>query len=205
MSDFTDILPAEVSCLRKDLPDGKPAWYFNHTELGELGRVTVQGTPNGQARILTEITGDGSDPMAARRREIFEPIAAALIGELERLSGNDEADAYRDPAPAPSLSHVIPSKLMQCSRCDGFYAHLIFVEDPATAGELENAARLMFPQIKQIDLPTWIIGASMEAGVPEHAKSMILKVWPDHQDIQHMTPDAFNKCLRELERAHCSF
>ncbi|MGH0004760.1 hypothetical protein ACQU0X_32235 [Pseudovibrio ascidiaceicola] len=203
MSGFSDILPADVSCERRTLPDGSPAWYLCHEDLGELGRITVQGTADGHSRILTEITGNDDDPLAEKRREVFTPVALALNKELERLMGKvDEASPSHQASP-PGASHMVPSKLTQCGRCNGYYAHLVFAENPATRGELENIARLMFDKIKQLNLPTWIIGAPMEAGVPESAKSMVLKVWPERQEMQFLTPDEFNAILGSLESEHC--
>lgn len=201
---FPSILPKDIASTRRDLSDGTPAFYLNHARLGELGRIVVFQDENGQTNILTEITGDDTDPMAEQRRAAFEPIGHKLQGELQRLLRATPPQATDPKTPSPAgRSHVIPSKLMQCSRSGEYYAHLIFVETQATPGEMENTARIMFPKIKEIDLPTWIIGAPMEDGVPENAQSMILKVWPDRQDIAYMTPDQFNKMLREVEQERC--
>ncbi|QFT29500.1 hypothetical protein FIV00_03310 [Labrenzia sp. THAF82] len=89
---------------------------------------------------------------------------------------------------------MIPSKLMQCSESEEFYAHLIFVETrpqtQATPGEMENTARIMFPKIKEIDLPTWIIGAPMDHGVP------VLEIWLRSPHLSQKVPDLPNdfKC-----------
>ncbi|QFT29539.1 hypothetical protein FIV00_03525 [Labrenzia sp. THAF82] len=51
----------------------------------------------------------------------------------------------------------------------------------------------MFPKIKEIDLPAWIIGAPMDDGVPENAQSMILKVW-----LKKLKPVFPKEPLKEL-------
>ncbi|QFT29499.1 hypothetical protein FIV00_03305 [Labrenzia sp. THAF82] len=84
---FAGILPKDVVSTRQDLPDGTPAFYLNHERLGELGRILVLQAGDGQTNIRTEITGDNTDPMAAQRRAIFEPIALKLQSELQRLLG----------------------------------------------------------------------------------------------------------------------
>ena len=198
------LLPAGVTCRRETLPDGNPAWCLSHTDLGDLGRLVVQPTADGQSRILTEMTLGGDEVMAERRREVFEPIAMVLNRELQRLPGKGQEEPVANDNTQPGSTHVVPSKMLQCSRCDGFHAHLVFVDDAITAGDLENAARLMYSKIRELDLPTWIVGASMERPVLVQARAMILKVWPDRQDIRWMTPDEFNATLEAVECRHCS-
>ena len=198
------LLPAGVTCRRETLPDGNPVWCLSHTDLGDLGRLVVQPTTDDQCRILTEIALGGDEAMAERRREVFAPIAMVLNKELQRLLGKGEEEPVANYGPQPGPTRVVPSKMLQCSRCDGFYAHLVFVDDAATRGDLENTARLMFSKIRELDLPTWIVGAPMERPVPEHVKAMILKVWPDRQDIEFMTPDEFNAVVESVECLQCS-
>ena len=197
------LLPAGVTCRRETLPDGNPSWCLSHVDLGDLGRLVVQPTADGQSRILTEITRGGDEAMAERRREVFAPIARVLSEELQRLLGKSEDEPVADYEPLSGPTRVVPSKMLQCSRCDAFHAHLVFVDDAATAGDLENTARLMFAKIRQLDLPTWIVGAPMERPVPEHTRAMILKVWPDRQDIRWMMPDELNAILESVECRHC--
>ncbi|QFT29561.1 hypothetical protein FIV00_03635 [Labrenzia sp. THAF82] len=41
----------------------------------------------------------------------------------------------------------------------------------------------------------------MDDGEPEHAQSMILKAWPDRQDIAQMTRHQSNKMLQNSKKA----
>ncbi len=49
-------LPAEVSYQKEPLP-GCYAYVFRHKELGEIGRIVVQGLPNGHCHLASEVPG----------------------------------------------------------------------------------------------------------------------------------------------------
>lgn len=197
-------LPADIACERIALPDGTPCWTFRHAELGGLGRIMTRSVSGNLCQIDCEIAGDPEDPMMVRRKEVFGPIAKAITKELERQMGGTANEATHPiPLPPSDGSRLVPSNFLQCSRCNGFYAHLVFAEQALTVGDIEDLARVAFPMIKKADLPTWIIGAPMEAGVPDKTRCMVLKVWPEREDLCWLTPGEFNPLTEELERKHC--
>ena len=79
-------LPPDVSCHKHRLSDGW-AYVFRHRTLGELGRILVQDTGDGHSRISCEVVGDPSDPMTAKRAEVFKPLGLELAQRVEALTG----------------------------------------------------------------------------------------------------------------------
>ena len=92
---------------------------------------------------------------------------------------------------------------MQCEQCDGFYAHLVFADYAKDVSELEDMARKMFAKVRELNLPTWIIGPLIGVGDPMHLPADILKVWPNREAVRRLTPDEFNLELDALARLHC--
>ena len=101
------------------------------------------------------------------------------------------------------------SRHVECERCGAVVALLIFDDAPrqnkadTDLGSLEDHARLMYPQIARLAVPTWVIGPPTEDGQPDEAPSDLLKVWPEREPVQRMTPAAFDAVLDVLVSAHC--
>jgi hypothetical protein len=70
-------LPPNVSFRKERLSYGW-AYVFRHTELGELGRILLQGRPDGQTHVTCEVVGVPDDPMTAQRAAIFEPLSRKM-------------------------------------------------------------------------------------------------------------------------------
>ena len=175
-------------------------------DLGNLGRILARPLPDRHWQIECEIAGDTDDPMMEKRKAVFGPLSQALNTELERQMGGKAGNVDILPTRLPSAgeSHLVPSKFLQCDRCDGFYAHLIFADHARTRGDMEDMARLTFSMVREANFPTWIIGAATEASiVPTKARSMVLKVWPEREDICWLTLDEFDVQIEALKRAHC--
>ena len=98
---------------------------------------------------------------------------------------------------------MIESKMMQCETCDAGVALLIFANQATDRGGFEDSARLMYPKMKELDLPTWVIGPLLGQGPPEQSPANILKVWPEREPLFQMSPDEFNEMIDVLARAHC--
>ena len=90
---------------------------------------------------------------------------------------------------------------MQCFRCPAFVAHLVFAHTATDEAGLSDCARKMFPKIRELALPTWVIGAPHGPGPA--AKAPVLKVWPEHGTLDFLSPDEFNPLVEALQRAHC--
>lgn len=50
-------LPPNITVTRQLLPNGM-AYVFRDFELGELGRLAVEGTSTGETQIVSEVAGD---------------------------------------------------------------------------------------------------------------------------------------------------
>jgi len=196
-------LPPGVSMQKEQLPSGW-AYVFHHTKLGLLGRLVLQGLPSGHCQVSCEVAGDPADPLTARRRKMLEPVTTELVQQLEAQTATVVGTPWGTPPPSPPPPRrMIESKLMQCERCDAGVALLIFADEATDHGGLEDYARLMYEQIQNTDLPTWVIGPPQgEEPLPERPAD-ILKVWPRREPVRRLRPDAFNPIIQALARAHC--
>jgi len=55
-------LPPDISSHQQLLSNGA-VYTFRHKTLGELGRIVLQDTVDGQCHISSEVAGDADDPM----------------------------------------------------------------------------------------------------------------------------------------------
>lgn len=204
LSDWFD-LPPEVSFRKERLGDAW-AYVFRHARLGDLGRLLLHGRPDGQTQLSLELAGDSADPVTRERAAIFEPLGLKLAGAFEKAvstSGRVPTPSVGpfEPAPRPK---PIASKRVACERCGATVAHLVFADDAADLGGLEDCARLMYPHIAALGVPTWVIGPPLGDGPAEEAPADLLKVWPQREPVRQKTPAAFEAVLDVLVMTHCS-
>lgn len=192
-------LPPEITVSKKKLPQGW-TFVFRHKEMGELGRLRVQGV-GGETRISSEVVGDPADPMTERRRAILEPLTRKISREMDRLTGGS-GRTIPPVTPPEDPGQIVASKFMQCNHCDAFVAMLIFADDASSPDRLEDYARMMYAEFARRNLPTWVIGAPLGPG-PE-APAYILKVWPSREPVQCLSPEEFNPVLEKLQANHCA-
>ena len=197
-------LPSDISFYKEQLDNGI-AFIFRHAEGGELGRLLLQERSDGQTQVKVEVVGDQRDPMTAQRAAIFVPIGRELSNLLEQAVGRSSAPATSTDAhaPKPPLKSIkqIASKLIPCPRCGRPAALLIFADDASEQGGLEDYARLMYPQVVELNVPTWVIAP------PEHqgwdAAAQIKKIWPEREPLCRLTPNEFNQGLDRVLTKHC--
>ena len=195
-------LPPEITVSKQQV-DQQWVYSFRHEDLGGLGRIIVQGLPNGQCNLAVEVAGDPSDPMTETRLAILQPISEYITAAMESAFGaGDQAQVKTAPATPQGPTEVVESKLMPCDRCGDTAAMLIFAYDAVTNGDFEDYARKMYPKYSVLDVPTWIIGEPLGAPGFE-TPSKILKVWPLRESIQEMTPNVFNAELDVVLARHC--
>ena len=143
--------------------------------------------------------------MTAERGAIFKPISEAIPTQLDAaLGGTAEILGENDPSAAvkPPISiEKIASKLIPCLKCDRPAALLIFADYAQDIGGLEDYARLMYPKIIELDVPTWVI-APLE-GQGRDAAANIIKVHPKREPICKLTPDEFNQKFDKIMASHC--
>jgi hypothetical protein len=70
---MTFSLPPEITFAKERIGD-QWVYTFRHKDLGNIGRIRLKGSAGGNTMINLDVIGDPSDPMTAKRREIFEPI-----------------------------------------------------------------------------------------------------------------------------------
>ncbi len=180
-------------------------YQFRHKSLGDFGRLVLQDTVDGQCHITTEVPGDPDDPMTKTRSEIFLPISEKLTAMIEagtRAKGRPPSGPPTQVKTPPAPMERIPSKHIPCERCGKVAAHLIFADYAREVGELEDCARKMYSIYKKVNVPTWVIGAPL--GIPsDRTPAWTLKVWPERQEPQPMSPADFNAELDKMLDNHC--
>ena len=196
-------LPPGVSSRKEPLSDGM-AYVFRHEELGLLGRLILQDMAGANCHISLELSGDPNDPMTEKRAAIFQPLGLELASRLEKQLGSASTTSdFTPPSPPPPSHALVESKMMQCERCDAGVALLIFADQATDHGGLEDYARKMYPQVQQVNLPTWVIGPPTGNDPPPEQAADILKIWPEREPVQRLRPDEFNPIVDQLARTHC--
>jgi len=196
-------LPPGVS-VRKERLSGTWVYVFRHTQLGDLGRIVFHGRPDGRTHVTCEVTGDADDPMTEKRAAIFKPLGIELTRQLDMATGGTGEEQSVPPLPGPSASPKrVAAKLMQCERCGANVALLIFADDATDRGGLEDYARLMYPKVVELNVPTWVIGPPIESEPSPESPADILKIWPEREAICQLRPDEFNPIIEALATTHC--
>ncbi|PIR10220.1 MAG: hypothetical protein COV52_09685 [Gammaproteobacteria bacterium CG11_big_fil_rev_8_21_14_0_20_46_22] len=197
------LLPKEVSLKKTLLPDNVWTYVFRHNQLGELGRLVILPHPNGQSQFVCEVSGDPDDPMTQKRRTILEPITRELIGKMENICGQGTGETQ--PYTLQKQHHLVKSEVMPCERCGAPTAMLIIAPDAMTADRLEDYARKMFSQVKELNVPTWVVGAEREVKVDGAlaGEALIMKVWPERVEAKLMLSTELNFQLDGLMEKHC--
>lgn len=204
-------LPPDISSQQQRLKDGA-VYIFRHKKVGELGRIILQDRADGQCHISIEVVGDSNDPMTATRRDLFLPLSEQLTAALEaglRATGRMNQPSVQTSTRATTVSQSPPltqeriaSKLIPCPRCNKPAAMLIFADYAKEEGELEDYARKMYSNYKQLNVPTWILGAPKR--LPDNdISSPTFRVWPERGLIREMRPDEFNRELDQVVEGHC--
>ena len=196
-------LPPDISVRKERLSDTW-VYVFRHTQLGNLGRIVLQGRPDGRTNAICEVAGDADDLMTAERAAVFEPLGIELTRQLDMATGGTGEDQSVSSLPGPSASPKrVASKLMQCERCGANVALLIFADDDADRGGLEDCARLMYSKVVELNIPTWVIGPPIESEPSPESPADILKIWPEREAIRQLRPDEFNPIIAALATTHC--
>ena len=174
---------------------------FRDFELGELGRLAVEGTPAGETNIVSEVAGDPADPMTERRLAMLDPLCRELthIRVSVRGPGRDAPLPVRDP----QLVGQVPCEEIRCETCGKIVAFLVFAPGATDDGRFEDYARLMYQHYARHNVPTYIIGPELGDGPMAYRPANILKVWPQRGPMECLRPDEFNPRIFELATQHC--
>lgn len=196
-------LPPDVSFRKERLSSGW-SYVFRHTQLGNLGRIVLQGRLDGRTHVTCEVAGDAGDPMTEKRAAIFKPLGMALARQLDIATGGTGEEKWVSPPPRPSESpQRVATKLMQCETCGANVALLIFADNATDRGGLEDYARLMYPKVVKLNVPTWVIGPPIDSEPSPDSPADILKIWPERESIRQLRPDEFNPIIETLATTHC--
>ncbi|MBD3183401.1 putative toxin-antitoxin system toxin component, PIN family, partial [Candidatus Poribacteria bacterium] len=72
--------------------------------MGELGRIVLQGRPDGRTHVTCEVVGDADDPMTEKRAAIFKPLGIELTRQLDMATGGTGEGELVPLTPGTSLS-----------------------------------------------------------------------------------------------------
>jgi len=197
-------LPPDVS-VRKERLSGVWVYVFRHTQLGDLGRIILQGRPDGRTHVTCEVTGDADDPMTEKRAAIFKPLGIEMTRQLDIATGGTGEEKSVSPLPwRPSASpKQVATELIQCEKCGTNVALLIFADDAIDLGGLEDYARLMYLKVVELNVPTWVIGPPIDGEPSPDSPADILKIWPEREALCQLRPDDFNPIIEALATTHC--
>jgi hypothetical protein len=192
-------LPPEITFKKTRIQD-QWVYTFRHKELGNIGRIRLKGIGT-NTMINLDVIGDPSDPMTARRREIFEPIGMGIANQMESIVGEGTEEPVPTPLPTQDKT-LVKSQIMQCVKCEAYVAMLIFADNALTPDRLEDYAQMMYPNYSRMGLPTWIIGSPLNSSMD--ASAYFLKVWPEREPACRLTPDQFDPVICKIQESHCS-
>ncbi len=117
-------LPPNITFTRQPLPDGI-AYVFRDVDLGELGRLAVESTRNGETRISSEVAGDPRDPMTPRRIKVLDPLCRELTRIPESKLGGGAGRATSLPVRHPRATGQVPVEEVRCEECGKIVALLV--------------------------------------------------------------------------------
>ncbi len=203
-SDFK--LPEGITLERSDLEDGGYAYTVEEKQLGQLGRILLQGVGGGQTHLSVEIFGDQDDPFIEQRKAILEPIGQKIMSLLhEKVSETlNEGESFVTIPYVPSdKMETVQLKVDLCEKCGQPSSMLIFAPEAKDQALFENYAAKLRHKYEKDKVPTWIIGAVAKEQPPEGPSCFVLKVWPKRGEIKALRPDELNPLIENLNRAHC--
>lgn len=175
------LFPADIICQKYIFDGGVSEHVFHHRTLGEVGRIRIEAR-GGRTHIGGLVSGDTEDPLHGQRDALFRP----LMEQFARVANH----------------RCVQGKHMPCDRCGAIAASLIFI-DGGEPDDFENHARLMYAEYSHGTAPVWIIGPPVGSGPEAERAADILKVWPEREPIQRMSPAQFNPICARVVANHC--
>ena len=197
-------LPPGITCTQKIIDNNKYSYVFRHNRLGEIGRLIVLPCSYGSSEWIYEVVGDPDDPMTNKRKEIFDPTARSLIKMSKEMFGEDIAN-LKPSFITPKETAIIKAEMMPCNKCATTVAAMILASDAYTVDQLEDYARMAFAKIKELNVPTWIVGAEQMVLINGNMveESLVLKVWPQREPARIIYPMELHRIFSQLKKNHC--
>lgn len=128
-----------------------------------------------------------------------------MITEVEKQTNakNVDPDPYSFTPKFPKKNYQIAAKHLPCPKCNKIVAHLIFADNAENQAEMEDNYRLAYPKIKEMNVPTWVIGKE-EIYSPKNIIAFVMKVWPKKDETAvKVSFDEFNLMLNKTQNGHC--
>jgi hypothetical protein len=194
-------LPPEIITTQTTSVEGYQIQIFHHEKLGEIGHIVI--VPRGDScQVCYEVLGDLDDPMTRIRTEIFTPIAKQIIDAMDSIIGlSTLAEVLYN---VTHKKERIASKIFPCTRCNKGTAMIIFADDAKTEAALENCARKMYSTLRELNIPTWIVGPEQRRTFTNNIEgTLTLKVWPDREEMRIIPEEELNQILDQLMHNHC--
>lgn len=196
-------LPPGITTKKTYSADGYQIQIFNHESLGEIGRMII--IPEGkETKICYEVAGDPDDPMTEERKNIFGPIANQISDIMNNALGGSITPVT--PYSLDNGGDIIESKVYPCDICHEITSMMICAHDAEIQGDLENYARKMYPKVKELNVPTWVVGKEKEITLTNGIKTgeaILMKIWPIREKAKIIDAEQFNKEIDQLMEEHC--
>jgi hypothetical protein len=84
---------------------------------------------------------------------------------------------------------------------------MLFDDNATTQSELEDHVRLMYSKVKELNVPTWVVGKEIEIESPDgikYGKAISMKVWPNREEVKYRDSNEFNYMIDTYMNSHCS-
>lgn len=120
---------------------------------------------------------------------------------LDRLVEEDRRIEQKYNLPFRSPRQVATS-LQQCAHCGKDIALLIFGDLAKDVAGLEAYARLTADLMKQTDLPVYVIAPPSDPRDLD-SPALLLKVYPNQEELGFTTPPEWEALIRMLSDKHC--
>ena len=196
-------IPPEVSCRKEVLFDGQSVYVFRHEDIGDFGQMLI--LPNaGESQFVFEVIGDEDDPMLEKKKAILDPIAKDIVSQMESILGKGEAAAK--PYETPPQSQTIEVEHITCSKCGVLVALIVYAPDATTGVALEDYASITFFKVKELNVPTWVLGKEQDVIVDNQCISQFpsLKIWPEREPVWFILGTEMDDLLEPLVENHCA-
>lgn len=170
------LMPAGVSYKKILLRDGGWVYVFQSRELGEIGKLLILVHPD-QKQFISEVTGEPSDPITTKRSELLEPITKNIVEKIEKICELELGTLQPHPI---TEEDSVYSEMMPCVHCGEPTSMLVFVPHANTVRLLEDYAYLVYDEVQDTNVPTWIVGTVEKVTINGESagEAFVLKIWP---------------------------
>jgi len=94
------------------------------------------------------------------------------------------------------------SKIVLCVSCHRPVALLIEAPEAVTEDQLSAEAKRMEEKIRELNVPTWVVGAEQDV-TPHEGRALVLEKRSFTEKIRPMFSTELNPILESLQSNHC--